>query len=346
MKYPLDWRSTTIGDVTLGANIWNPATQPRVSLNYVDVSAISRDKLAIESSTRYVAADAPSRARKVIRYKDTIFATIRPGLRRIAQVPAHLDNEITSTAFCVIRPNCQVVDPDFLFFAVNTDEVVDAVRSLETGASYPAVRDNDVFGQIIPLPPLDEQVRIAGALRTVRASVLHQMESLWKTQRLKATTMRELFTRGLRGEAQKETKIGLLPESWEVLPLTAVCSIRSGGTPPKSDSALWSGTFPWVSGKDLKVNRLADSVDHITAEAAETYSKITPMGAVLVLVRGMGLAKGFALSLIERPMAFNQDLKALVPGERITSAFLMHALTHAGERMLRNVADGAEGQPC
>ena len=32
--------------------------------------------------------------------------------------------------------------------------------------------------------------------------------------------MRELFTRGLRGEAQKETEIGLMPESWSVQPLS------------------------------------------------------------------------------------------------------------------------------
>ena len=57
----------------------------------------------------------------------------------------------------------------------------------------------------------------------------------------------------------------------------------------------------------------------------------------------MGLVNGFALSLIERPMAFNQDLKALIPNDDLSGAFLMHALTFAGQRMLRNVADAAHG---
>ena len=35
-------------------------------------------------------------------------------------------------------------------------------------------------------------------------------------QDLKRAAMRELFTRGLRGEAQKETEIGPVPESWDV----------------------------------------------------------------------------------------------------------------------------------
>jgi type I restriction enzyme S subunit len=57
----------------------------------------------------------------------------------------------------------------------------------------------------------------------------------------------------------------------------------------------------------------------------------------------MALVKGFALSLIERAMAFNQDLKALVPRDGLSGAFLMYALTFAGQRMLRNVADAAHG---
>lgn len=140
-----------------------------------------------------------------------------------------------------------------------------------------------------------------------------------------------------------ETDLGIVPEGWSVRSLPEVCSMRSGGTPPKTDPSLWSGTMPWVSGKDLKAPRLHDAIDHITPEAAEDFSKVAPAGSVLVLVRGMGLANGFALSLIERPMAFNQDLKALTPKEGLSGAFLMHALTYAGARMLRNVADAAHG---
>jgi type I restriction enzyme S subunit len=57
----------------------------------------------------------------------------------------------------------------------------------------------------------------------------------------------------------------------------------------------------------------------------------------------MGLANGFAVSLLERPMAFNQDLKALVPSDAITGAFLLYALMWAGGRMLQNVSDAAHG---
>jgi type I restriction enzyme S subunit len=137
--------------------------------------------------------------------------------------------------------------------------------------------------------------------------------------------------------------LGPIPIDWNVRQLSNVCSIKSGGTPPKHVLTLWSGDIPWVSGKDLKSHRLRDSIDHITRDAAETFSKIAPAGSVLVLVRGMGLANGFGLSLIERPMAFNQDLKALIPNTDVSGTFLMYALTFAGQRMLRNVTNAAHG---
>jgi type I restriction enzyme S subunit len=92
-----------------------------------------------------------------------------------------------------------------------------------------------------------------------------------------------------------------------------------------------------------EIPRLSDVVDHITKDAAETYSRIAPEGAVLVLVRGMGLAKSFPISLIERPMAFNQDLKALIPNSNIAGAFLLYALRFAGPRVLQNVSNAAHG---
>lgn len=153
----------------------------------------------------------------------------------------------------------------------------------------------------------------------------------------------ELASGGSSDAPRKESELGPIPMEWRIASLPEVCLMRSGGTPPKSDAPLWAGDFPWVSGKDLKSKRLNDSIDHITPDAAAEYSKVAPAGSVLVLVRGMGLAKGFALSLIEREMAFNQDLKALIPGEGLLGDFLMYALTFAGQRMLRNVADAAHG---
>lgn len=182
-----DWKSIAIKDVTLKPSTWNPKKEPRKLIKYVDVSAVSRELSAIHDVSEYTSCSAPSRARKIINHNDTIFATIRPGLKRISKVPETLDNELASTAFCVLRPETSKILPDFLFHAVSTDQFIDAMVNLETGASYPAIRDKDILSYVIALPPLNEQQEIAQILNNFDHKIsLHKykkiaLENLFKT---------------------------------------------------------------------------------------------------------------------------------------------------------------------
>ena len=175
---PLNWRRMEIGHVTIPTSTWNPRRDPRSSIRYVDVSGVSRETLTITKETEYRDFDAiPSRARKIVHAGDTIFATIRPALRRIAQIPERLHGEIVSTAFCVLRANPDLIDPDYLFFAMQIDEVVNGIASLATGANYPAVRGTDVLAQQIPLPSLADQQAIVAILSAARDRVqLHSTQ--------------------------------------------------------------------------------------------------------------------------------------------------------------------------
>src|SRR3989338_2559139 len=71
----------------------------------------------------------------------------------------------------------------------------------------------------IPVPPLSEQRKIAGVLGVVQRAIEQQERLLQLTAELKKTLLHQLFTQGMRGEPQKQTEIGLLPESWEVVRL-------------------------------------------------------------------------------------------------------------------------------
>jgi len=189
----------------------------------------------------------------------------------------------------------------------------------------------------------DEQKAIAGVLRQTEAALQKQSELLQTLQELKRACMRELFTRGLRGEPQKETEIGPMPESWSPRTILDLCEIWSGGTPRKSVSEYWSGDIPWVSGKDLKRPALDDAIDHVSAAGVDAGSRLAPEGAVLLLVRGMGLAKDLPIAVINRPMAFNQDVKALVSRGPYSGQFLRSAIYAGKERLLSQIVPSAHG---
>lgn len=343
--YPLPetWKESSIGKAVVKTKQRDPRKKPDEVFQYVDVSAVSNTAFKITGSTPTLGSEAPSRARKAIETDDVLFATVRPTLKRIALVPPELDGAIASTGYCILRCDKAKAEPGFLFSFLITDHFNARMAGLERGASYPAVRDSDVTASWFPLPPLPEQKKIAHILSTVQRAIEAQERIIQTTTELKKALMHKLFTEGLRHEPQKQTEIGPVPESWEVVSLSDVCRFQSGGTPSKKNPEFWKGTIPWVSPKDMKRPRLADVEDHISQEALESGSKLAPAGSVFVVVRGMILAKTIPVALAEVPMAINQDMKAIVPGPKLRSDFLLYALETLRENLFKKVGRSGYG---
>lgn len=88
----------------------------------------------------------------------------------------------------------------------------------------------------LPFPVLDpgEQTAIADTLEAIQRASAIEVKCKRIAHDLKRSAMHTLFTRGLRGEAQKETEIGPVPESWRVLPLARVVLLKRGFDLPLS----------------------------------------------------------------------------------------------------------------
>ncbi len=233
-ELPQGWQWIALSKVVIKAKQTNPLAEPEREFTYVDVSSISRDALSIKGTSRILGKDAPSRARKLIRAGDVIFATVRPSLRRVATVPPDLDGQVCSTAFCVIRANPETADPGFLFFATAFEDFVKRVSEHQRGSSYPAVTDGQILAERISLPPVPEQRAIAAVLRTVQGAKEACEQVLAATRQLKQSLLHHLFTYGPVAFADaahvplKETEIGEVPESWRPTTLGQVADIGYG----------------------------------------------------------------------------------------------------------------------
>lgn len=212
--------------------------------------------------------------------------------------------------------------------------------------TIPNLSRNRLAGLDVPLPPKDEQRAIVGVLGAVRSALDIQASTLEATEALKRAVMQELFTRGPRGGESQDSEIGLIPAGWEPRAISDLCDIWSGGTPRKGVEEFWAGDIPWVSGKDIKRPAITDAIDHISEAGASAGSRIAPSDAVLLLVRGMGLAKDLPVATISRPMAFNQDVKGLTLKSSYAAhpgRFLRSAIYAGKERLRSQIVPSAHG---
>lgn len=178
-------KHVSIGDFVERVQTWNPQKEGGNSpFQYIDIGAVSQTEKAITEVQTVRAAEAPSRARQIVRAGDILVSTVRPNLNAVAVVPDDLDGATASTGFTVLRPNKRKLSGDFLFHWVRAPAFITEMIKLATGQSYPAVSDKIVKASKVPLFPLDEQRRIAGlldqadALRRLRFRALEKLNTL------------------------------------------------------------------------------------------------------------------------------------------------------------------------
>ncbi|MGD0716013.1 MAG: restriction endonuclease subunit S [Gaiellaceae bacterium] len=126
-----------------------------------------------------------------------------------------------------------------------------------------------------------------------------------------------------------------LPRGWAWAPLGDLGRWEGGGTPSKSTSDYWTGDIPWVSPKDMKVERIVDTADHITSAAVKaSATRIVPAGSVLVVTRSGILRHSLPVALADREVALNQDMKALTPMAGIQPEYVAWAIRADANKIL------------
>jgi type I restriction enzyme, S subunit len=127
-----------------------------------------------------------------------------------------------------------------------------------------------------------------------------------------------------------------LPRGWAWAKLGELGRWFGGGTPSKAVASYWSGEIPWVSPKDMKIERVIDAVDHISAVAVEeSATTLVPAGTVLVVTRSGILRHTLPVAVTEREVALNQDLKALILANGADPNYVAWALRSNAQAILR-----------
>ena len=238
---------------------------------------------------------------------DILFGKLRPYLRKGAQADF---NGISSTDILVFRAQDRC-EAEFLKYLVHTDEFISHAKSTTSGVQHPRTSWPSLREFKLSLPPLPEQKKIAHILSSVQRAIEAQERIIETTTELKKALMNKLFTEGLRGEPQKQTEIGPVPETWEVVELGTLFEKPPQNGIYKHKSEYGSGTQILRIddfSNDGEVVISARNLVALDRSETETYG-LEPGDIVINRVNSLShLGKTALIGLIGDEMVFESNM--------------------------------------
>lgn len=245
-----------------------------------------------------------------------------------------------------LRPRTDDVEPRFyVYFLQSGFTQLGIFEGAGNKTTIPNLSRNRLAALDVPHPAIDEQRAVVHALVRVREAIRVHDRSTSAAEDLKRAAMQALFTRGLRGKAQKETEIGPVPESWSVQPLGTHYSVASGGTPSRSNPAYWrGGTIPWVKTTEVGYRVIGETEEHITQAGLKgSAAKLLPPGTLLLAMYGQGVTRG-KVAILGIQAACNQACAAMSPTDHtLDTKYLYHFLSYRYDE-IRQLAHGGQQQ--
>ena len=253
-----------------------------------------------------------------------LYSKLRPYLNKVV-VPD--EPGIATTELIPLKPLPHLVCREFLAYYLRSPVFLAYASQYVTGAKMPRVILDRFWTHEIALPAPSEQRRIVKILD--RADRLRKLRA--EADAKSNCILPALLVRALGSPANWGSEPRCRPLGDFVDPV-------SGATPSKTIKQFWSGEVPWVSPKDMKMDFLSDSQDHVSQAAVdETNLNVIEKGSTLIVVRGMILARDVPVALNRNPVTINQDMKALVPKTKEITGAYVWATLHLARRKLQTL---------
>jgi type I restriction enzyme, S subunit len=177
---------------------------------------------------------------------------------------------------------------NFLKYLLSSPIVLDRLEKLSNQSAQANFGKQDMDKIIVPLPPLQEQQKIAEILSTVDQKIDSINSKIEETQTLKRGLMQRLLSEGIGHSEFKESEIGRIPMGWEVKPIGEIAKVIRGASPrPKGDPKYYGGTVPRLMGTDVTRDGkyVIPTKDFLTEEGAKK-SRFLPKGTLTVVCSG------------------------------------------------------------
>ncbi len=274
MNLPEHWKTVRLGDIgdlVRGVSYKKSDVTDTARHGYLPVlraTNIQERQLILEEELVYVKAEKVSDS-QYLRTGDVIIA-MSSGSKSVVGKAARLDTDWMGSfgAFCAVFRHNSRVESFFIAHIFHTKHYREHLLREARGTTINNLSKNHILDYQLSLPPLPEQRAIAHVLQTIQEAKITRQREIALAREHKAALMDYLFSHGTTGEPRKQTEIGQIPESWEILPFEACLKKlkpKKVSSIPKKDYQT-AGDFPVIDQGASFISGWTNSVECIIFE--------------------------------------------------------------------------------
>ncbi|HIJ91123.1 MAG: restriction endonuclease subunit S [Desulfobulbaceae bacterium] len=182
-----------------------------------------------------------------------------------------------------------------------------------TGSSQPQITRGNLEKIQIPLPPLDDQKRIAHLLGKVEGLIARRKHHLHQLDDLLKSVFLEMFGDPVRNE-----------KGWDKPELRHFGKISTGNTPPRKDPSNYSSRhIEWIKTDNISADSvfISQAAEYLS-ETGATKARTVTKGALMVACIAGSVESIGRAALTDRTVAFNQQINAIQPKKDVNPLFL------------------------
>ena len=330
-KIPLDWEVLRLKNIA--TEFYNGGTPDTENRDYWNgtipwITGADFENQRVKTIRRHITTEGVKSSATNVIPKGNLLIVTRTGVGKVAIAP--FDIAISQDITGVILDS-QKASAEFVYWYL--DFISSKLKSAIQGTSINGLLRNDLEEIGLPLPFIEEQKKIAEILKTVDEAIEKTDQIIEKTKEIKKGLMQNLITRGIGHKKFKKTKIGEIPEEWEVIRLKEIAQkFYNGGTPDTKAKDYWDGNIPWVTGADFEGQKIKQFRRYITDEGVKnSATNVIPKGNLLVVTR-TGVGK---LAIAPFDIAISQDITGVIlDSEKALPGYIYWYLNFKSNRLI------------
>lgn len=328
---PVDWRIDSINNTsTLHARIGWQGLTTREYLNtgeYMLIGGVNFDNGKVDwDSCFFVDVNRYNQDKNIQIRPYDILVTKDGTIGKVAYIGEDYRKATLNSGVFVIRPLNSVYYPKYMYYIFMSKYFKKFLEKLSAGSTIVHLYQKDFIHFKFPLPPYEEQQKIATALSDVDDLIASLEKIISKKKKIKKATMQQLLT--------GKKRLPGFTDKWFEKRIEELAEIVNGGTPSTKNPKYWNGDIAWCTPTDItntSTKYISKTEKTITKEGLQNSSAtLLPKGALLLCTRAtIGEVK-----IAAGPIATNQGFKSLICKKGVSNEFLYYMLMKIKNKLI------------